>query len=149
MADVKIVDIDGSQWNMKDQEARNKIATLETEVNTNIPERFTVDEKRIDGIYKSTAGKSIQECCEKLKYPFTISEITYAIDYVFRNPSIYQTGVYSITVGGPAFLFIVQNLNDTFMTIIATGYSTSDIFKATKSDTDYFLGLISKTMEIK
>lgn len=29
MADVKLVDIDGSQWNMKDQEARNKIAELE------------------------------------------------------------------------------------------------------------------------
>lgn len=33
MADVKIVDIDGSQWAMKDQEARNKIAELETLVN--------------------------------------------------------------------------------------------------------------------
>ena len=33
MADVKIVDIDGSQWNMKDQEARNKITELETLVN--------------------------------------------------------------------------------------------------------------------
>ena len=149
MADVKMVDIDNVQWNMKDQEARNKIATLETEVNTNIPERFTVDERRIDGIYKSTAGKSIQECCEKLKYSFAISDITYAIDYVFKNPSNYQTGVYSVAVGGPAFLFVVQNLNNKFMTIIATGYSTSDIFKATKSDTDYFLGLISKTMEIE
>ena len=29
MADVKIVDIDNVQWNIKDQEARNKIATLE------------------------------------------------------------------------------------------------------------------------
>ena len=29
MADVKIVDIDNEQWNMKDQEARNKIANLE------------------------------------------------------------------------------------------------------------------------
>lgn len=29
MADVKIVDIDGAQWDMKDQVARNKIATLE------------------------------------------------------------------------------------------------------------------------
>ena len=29
MADVKIVDIDNVQWNMKDQEARNKIASLE------------------------------------------------------------------------------------------------------------------------
>lgn len=52
MADVKTVDIDGSQWSMKDQEARDKITTLETEVNTNIPERFTTDEKRIGGIYK-------------------------------------------------------------------------------------------------
>lgn len=29
MADVKTVDIDGSQWNMKDQVARDKIAELE------------------------------------------------------------------------------------------------------------------------
>lgn len=29
MADVKIVDIDNVQWNMKDQEARNRIAELE------------------------------------------------------------------------------------------------------------------------
>lgn len=29
MADVKIVDIDNVQWNMKDQEARNKIANIE------------------------------------------------------------------------------------------------------------------------
>ena len=33
MADVKTVDIDGSQWNIKDQEARNKITELETLVN--------------------------------------------------------------------------------------------------------------------
>lgn len=149
MADVKIVDIDGSQWNMKDQVARDKIAALETEVNTNIPERFTVDEKRIDGVYRSTAGKSIQECCEKLKYSYEVSDIPYAIDYVFKNPGNYPTGIYSITVGGPAFLFLVQNLNNAFMTIIATGYSTSDIFKATKSNTDYFLGLISKTKEVE
>ena len=149
MADVKIVDIDGSQWNMKDQEARNKSATLETEVNTNIPNRFTVDEKRIDGIYVSTGGKSIQECCEKLKYPYTVSDITFAIDYVLRHPESYPTGIYSVTVGGPAFLLIVQNLNNTFITIIATGYSTSDIFKATRSNTDYFLGLISKTKEVE
>ncbi len=35
MADVKIVDIDGSQWNMKDQEARNKITILEEDNTTN------------------------------------------------------------------------------------------------------------------
>ena len=38
MADVKIVDIDGEQWNMKDQDARNKITVLEQKIeeNTNI-----------------------------------------------------------------------------------------------------------------
>ena len=30
MADVKMVDIDNVQWNIKDQEARNRIAVLET-----------------------------------------------------------------------------------------------------------------------
>ena len=29
MADVKIIDIDGVQWDMKDQEARNRLAELE------------------------------------------------------------------------------------------------------------------------
>ena len=33
MQDVKIIDIDNEQWNMKDQEARNKIANLESLVN--------------------------------------------------------------------------------------------------------------------
>lgn len=34
MADVKAIDIDGEQWNIKDQEARNKIITLEETVST-------------------------------------------------------------------------------------------------------------------
>ena len=145
MADVKIVDIDSTQWNIKDQEARNGIATLETKVNTNIPNRFTVDEERIDGIYKVASGNSIQECCVKLNYSFEVSDIPYAIDYIFRNPSSYPTGIYNIAVGGPAFLFVVQNLNNTYMSVIATGYSTLDILKATKNDTNFSLGLIKNT----
>ena len=35
MADVKIIDIDGAQWDMKDQLARDKIATLEEDNTTN------------------------------------------------------------------------------------------------------------------
>ena len=34
MADVKIVDIDGSQWDMKDQVARDKIANIENALQT-------------------------------------------------------------------------------------------------------------------
>ncbi len=149
MADVKIVDIDNVQWNMKDQEARNRIATLETEVNTNIPNRFTVDEKRIDGIYKIANGKSIQECCEKLGYSYSYTDIPFTIDYIFKNPKNYPTGIYSITVGGPAFLIMVQNLNNDFMSVIATGYSTSDIIKANKNNTDFTLGVINITSEAK
>lgn len=148
MADVKIVDIDGSQWNMKDQDARDKIATLETEVNTNIPNRFTTDEERINGIYKIANGNSIQKCCEKLGYSYSYTDIPFAINEIFSNPQKYQTGIYNFSLGGPAFLFIVQNLNNEFMSVIATGYTTSDIIKATKVYSEFSLGIISKTSSI-
>ena len=148
MADVKIIDIDSAQWNMKDQVARDKIAALETEVNTNIPNRFEVDENKINGIYKIASGNSIQECCTKLNYSYTFTDIPFAIDYVFRNPESYPTGIHNVSVGGPAFLFIVQNLNDSYMSVIATGYSTLDIIKATKNETNYSLGIISKTSTV-
>ena len=32
MQDVKIIDIDNEQWNIKDQEARNKISELKSEI---------------------------------------------------------------------------------------------------------------------
>ena len=34
MADVKIIDIDGEQWNIKDQDARVKIATVEENISS-------------------------------------------------------------------------------------------------------------------
>lgn len=42
MADVKVIDIDGEQWNIKDQEARDIIAVLDQklEKNANIIERL-------------------------------------------------------------------------------------------------------------
>lgn len=45
MADVKIIDIDGEQWDIKDQEARNIIAVLEqkAEENANIIEKLNKD----------------------------------------------------------------------------------------------------------
>ena len=145
MADVKIVDIDGSQWNMKDQVARDKITALETEVNTNIPERFTTDEKKINNIYKIANGNSIQKCCEKLGYSYSYIDIPFAINEIFSNPQKYSTGIYNFSLGGPAFLFIVQNLNNDFMSVIATGYGTQDIIKANKNRSEFSLGIISKT----
>lgn len=148
MADVRTVDIDGSQWSMKDQDARNRIATLETEVNANIPERFTVNENKLNNIYKIAHGNSIQKCCEKLGYSYTYTDIPFSINEIFSNPQNYPTGIYNFSLGGPAFLFIVQNLSSDFMSVIATGYSTSDIIKATKNYSEFSLGIISKTSAI-
>ena len=60
MADAKIIDIDNVQWNMKDQEARNKIAEIErllkTETVGDIPINLnsgnSANEARITSIQK-------------------------------------------------------------------------------------------------
>ena len=60
MADVKIVDIDNVQWNMKDQEARNRIAALEesltvkdvNEIAITLKEGYTATEANIASISK-------------------------------------------------------------------------------------------------
>ena len=52
MADVKIIDIDSTQWNIKDQEARNKVTELETlfsNDNTYSTEEIKTSKKWIDG----------------------------------------------------------------------------------------------------
>ena len=60
MADVKIVDIDGSQWNMKDQVARDKIAELEKnviaqdleDIKINLDSGYTASEANLIQHYK-------------------------------------------------------------------------------------------------
>ena len=42
MADVKIIDIDSAQWNMKDQLARDKIAEIEQSLVPNTDEKFKI-----------------------------------------------------------------------------------------------------------
>lgn len=85
MADVKIIDIDSEQWNIKDQDARNKIAILETEI-----EKLKTIEKweyiiptygghivaRRQGNVVSVVGDSIGG---KNKIPSTIGDINFAI----------------------------------------------------------------------
>lgn len=64
MADVKIIDIDSEQWNIKDQEARNIIAVLEQKVeeNTNIIKSLNKNVK--EGFLANRAIKKI------VMYPF-------------------------------------------------------------------------------
>lgn len=62
MADVKIIDIDGEQWNIKDQEARNIIAVLEqkAEENANIIEKLNKDIQK--GFLARWEVKKIEMC---------------------------------------------------------------------------------------
>ena len=90
MAEVHIVDIDGEQWDIKDLPLTERVTNLETSVNTNIPNRFARDEKKIDGIYTIAHGNSIQECCNKLGYEYDQYGIAYAIAAVFNNPGHIQ-----------------------------------------------------------
>ena len=48
MADVKIVDIDNVQWNIKDQEARNRIAELEEKTNVKITKKIDKETIKMD-----------------------------------------------------------------------------------------------------
>lgn len=60
MADVKIVDIDGEQWNIKDQNARDRITALEDSLSAkDLPDAqitmkdgYTCDSIRISDCYK-------------------------------------------------------------------------------------------------
>ena len=146
---VNTLDIDGTQWEMQDVEARNEIANLKTEVNVNIPKKFTIDEKRIDGVYKYAEGASIQECCNKINYTYEQYGIADAVNNIFMNADNYTTGIYNFSIGGPAYLIIVQKLNNDFMSVIATGYSTQHILKAKKSDGVFALGVITPTIVVK
>ena len=67
MADVKIVDIDGSQWNMKDQEARNKIAELEEKTNVTKVRLWTSNKSFIDKV-KINGEDFLQVYLEGFRY---------------------------------------------------------------------------------
>ena len=103
MADVKMVDIDGSQWNMKDQVARNRIAALEEKewkfvgqgISSDIYEVTlsvdTTDKKEFLFVYRTAATGS--ECLGSMVIP---------IDEVHANGMFRQT--YISYVPSNAFL---------------------------------------------
>lgn len=81
MADVKIVDIDGSKWNMKDQVARDKITALEEGLNSLITystDEINTGKKWINGkpIYRKVYYRSETS-------PFQFDSIT--LDKGFAN----------------------------------------------------------------
>ena len=107
MADVKIVDIDGSQWNMKDQEARNKIAELETLIsnnNTYSTEEIKTSKKWIDGkpIYKKIIFGKITETAQNINHQIeNIDSYVKLEPYMVINKMLYpsfNTGNYYFTI---------------------------------------------------
>lgn len=73
MADVKIVDIDGSQWSMKDQEARNKITTLEEKTTVKITVKINEENIKMN-LVEINDEKFIQLHIDCLKWSGTIGE---------------------------------------------------------------------------
>ena len=73
MADVKIVDIDGSQWAMKDQVARDKIATLEEKTTVKITKKIN-EEKIKMNLVEINDEKFIQLHIDGLIWSGTIGE---------------------------------------------------------------------------
>ena len=73
MADVKIVDIDGSQWAMKDQVARDRIAELEEK--TTIKVTVKINEKNVKlNLVEINNEKFLQLHCDGLNWSGTIGE---------------------------------------------------------------------------
>lgn len=84
MAEVKIVDIDGVQWPIKDETARNKIAALETEIanlktvekwETTIPNYGGKIIARRQGNIVNIIGNNIGR---ENKIPSTVGDINFA-----------------------------------------------------------------------
>ena len=74
MADVKIVDIDGSQWEMKDQNARNKIATLEEKVIVKVTRKIDTESIKMN-LVEINDEKFIQLHITKLSWSGNFGEI--------------------------------------------------------------------------
>ena len=107
MADVKIVDIDGSQWAMKDQEARNKVTELETlfsNDNTYSTEEIKTSKKWIDGkpIYRKVIFGKITEINQNINHQIkNIDSYIKLEPYMVPDTQIFptfNTGNYFFTI---------------------------------------------------
>lgn len=86
MADVKIVDIDTSQWNIKDQEARNRIATLEEKTTVKVTVKINEINIKLN-IVEINAEKFLQLHCDGLFWQGTVGEViaSFTQDFGLNN----------------------------------------------------------------
>lgn len=98
MADVKIVDIDGEQWNIKDQEARNKNTEQDTKIENLTTEINAVKKSCERFFYDSDKDKDVlQNRVEAMLYCYNnsksgIATIRYYGDFYY-NVIIPSTGL--------------------------------------------------------
>ena len=103
MADVKTVDIDGSQWSMKDQEARNKVFELKSEIKYKI----VVTEEIINSdiaITKKSPEFSAYFATLKINNKPTSNAILFQVT---QPDEIYQGLI--ISVGGKSFDLLLSS----------------------------------------
>lgn len=87
MADVKTVDIDGSQWSMKDQDARDRITTLETKTTIKITKKIDrVDIKM--NLVEINDEKFIQFHFDRLQWSGVIGETIATFVQDFNLPIV-------------------------------------------------------------
>ena len=107
MQNVKIVDIDNEQWNIKDQEARDRIAALETLIsndNTYSTKEIKTSKKWIDGkpIYRKIIFGKITETAQNINHQIeNIDSYVKLEPYMVPNTQIFpsfNTGNYYFTI---------------------------------------------------
>lgn len=77
MADVKIIDIDSEQWNIKDQKARNDISVLQEKTTITTEQLWKSDESFINKV-KINGEYFLQVHCSRLGYIGTA--VTHLLD---------------------------------------------------------------------
>lgn len=90
MADVKIVDIDGEQWNIKDQDARNKNTEQDTKIE-NLATEINVAKRELERFYyNANTDKTVLQnridamiyCYNNSKSP--VATIRYEYEYYYQ-----------------------------------------------------------------
>lgn len=87
MQDVKIVDIDNVQWNMKDQEARNEIITLKTKTTIKITKKINKETIKMN-LVEINDEKFIQLHIDELQWSGVIGETIATFVQDFNLPIV-------------------------------------------------------------
>ena len=120
MADVKIIDIDGEQWNIKDQDARNKNVEQDTKIE-NLTTEINVAKRELERFYydANTDRTVLQNRVEAMLYCYNnskspVATIRYEWGYFYQVilPSIdlnFQPAFVEIAHSGEINIFLIKD----------------------------------------